>query len=247
MIVQHEHVDLETPRGAMRTHVVRPVAPGRFPGVVFFSEIFQITDPIRRMAAFFAGHGYVVALPEVFHEYARPGEVFEYDQAGSDRGNALKRLKPLPHYDADTRAVLDHLVSRADCTGQLAALGVCLGGHLAFRAAFQPDVLATACFYATDLHQASLGPDPEALTLGEAERIQGELLLVWGRQDPHVPQPGRRIVQERIDALQIPCTWIEVDGAHAFLRDEGPRYDPELAHRLYGDVLGLLQRRLRAA
>ena len=244
MIVQHETVDLATPQGSMRTHVVRPVAPGRYPGLVFFSEIFQVTDPIRRTAAFFAGHGFVVAMPEVFHEHAAPGEAFAYDQAGSDRGNALKRLKPLTHYDADTRAVLDHLAARADCTGMLGALGVCLGGHLAFRAALQPDVRATACFYATDLHQATLGPEPAESTLARADAITGELLLVWGRQDPHVPLAGRRLIEDRIDELDVPCTWIEVNGAHAFLRDEGPRYDPQLAHSLYGNVVSLLQRRL---
>jgi carboxymethylenebutenolidase len=238
MIVQHETVELD----GMRTHVVRPVAAGRYPGVIFFSEIFQITEPIRRMAAFFAGHGYVVAMPEVFHEFAEPGEVFPYDQAGADRGNALKRKKTLASYDADARKVIDHLGSRADCTGKIGALGVCLGGHLAFRAATFPEVAATACFYATDLHAPTLGPDPEASTLALADQIRGELLLVWGRQDPHVPLAGRRIVRERLDALELPCTWLEVNGAHAFLRDEGPRYDPELSHSLLGAVLGLWHR-----
>ena len=41
-------VDLDTPAGPMRTYVLRPVAEGRYPGVVFFSEIFQVTGPIRR-------------------------------------------------------------------------------------------------------------------------------------------------------------------------------------------------------
>jgi carboxymethylenebutenolidase len=55
---------------------------------------------------------------------------------------------------------------------------------------------------------------------------------------------GRRTIKERIDTLAAPCTWLEVNGAHAFLRDEGPRYDPALAHLLYGTTLELLHRRL---
>jgi len=27
-------------------------------------------------------------------------------------------------------------------------MGICIGGHLAFRAAMNPEVLATVCFYA---------------------------------------------------------------------------------------------------
>src|SRR5436189_6327012 len=99
-----EHVDLPTPSGPMRTYVFRPTAPGKYPGILLFSEIFQITGPIRRTAAFLAGHGFVVAAPEIYHEYEPAGTVLPYDTAGADRGNALKTTKPLGAYDADARA-----------------------------------------------------------------------------------------------------------------------------------------------
>ena len=107
IVISDEFVTLDTPNGPMRTHIVRPAAPGRYPGIVFYSEIFQITAPIRRTAAFFAGHGYIVAMPEIYHEFEPAGTVFAYDQAGSDRGNALKTTKKLASYDADARAALD--------------------------------------------------------------------------------------------------------------------------------------------
>ncbi len=44
-------VDLSTPTGPMRTHLFRPAAPGRYPGILLYSEIFQVTAPIRRTAA----------------------------------------------------------------------------------------------------------------------------------------------------------------------------------------------------
>ena len=66
MIIQEDApVELATPSGPMRTYMYRPVAPGRYPGLVFFSEIFQRTAPIKRTAALLAGHGFVVAVPEV--------------------------------------------------------------------------------------------------------------------------------------------------------------------------------------
>ena len=34
-------VDVATPTGTMRTYVLKPTAPGRYPGIVFYSEIFQ--------------------------------------------------------------------------------------------------------------------------------------------------------------------------------------------------------------
>ena len=242
VVLDSEHVDLVTPTGLMRTHIVRPAAAGRYPGLVFHSEIFQITAPVRRAAAMLAGHGVVVALPEVYHEYEPAGTVLAYDQTGSDRGNELKYTKPVEAHDTDARAVLDHLSSRPDCTGKLGAFGICLGGHLAFRAAFQPDVLATACFYATDLHKASL--DHGDNSLARAADIQGELLMIWGRQDPHIPTDARTAVLHRLNEAGTRLTWLEVNGAHAFMRDEGPRYDPQLAGLLYPFVLNLISRKL---
>src|SRR6266516_1399638 len=157
VIKDNDWIDLPTATGPMRTYVFRPAAEGRYPGVVLFSEIFQVTGPIRRPAAMIAGHGYVVAVPEVYHELEPVGMVLAYDQQGADKGNQHKYAKELSSYDSDARAVLDHLKSREDCTGRLGAMGICLGGHLAFRAAMNRDVLATICFYATDIHSSSLG------------------------------------------------------------------------------------------
>ena len=78
MIITEEFVDLTTPYGPMQTHITRPVAPGKYPGIVFWTEIFQITGPIRRMASMLAGHGYIVAIPEVYHEFEAPGTVLAY-------------------------------------------------------------------------------------------------------------------------------------------------------------------------
>jgi carboxymethylenebutenolidase len=106
IVIDTEHVDLDTPTGPMRTHIVRPAAPGRYPGIVLYSEIFQVTGPIHRTAVLLAGHGYVVAIPEIYHEYEPAGTVLKYDQEGSDRGNVLKTTKPVQAYDDDARAVL---------------------------------------------------------------------------------------------------------------------------------------------
>ena len=95
MTVVESYTDVETPTGAMRTHIFQPSAGGKYPGILFYSEIFQMTGPIRRAAAQLAGHGYLVAVPEVYHEYEPAGSVLAYDQAGSDRGNFLKFHKPL--------------------------------------------------------------------------------------------------------------------------------------------------------
>ncbi len=246
MTVREESAFLPTPAGPMRTAIFRPADhQGRYPGVVLYSEIFQITGPIQRTATLFAGHGYVVAVPEIYHEMEPAGTVLPYDQAGADIGNEHKFAKPIAGFDDDARAALDFLKSHPNCTGKLGVVGICIGGHLAFRAAMNPDVLCAACFYATDVHSGTLGFGKKDDSLARAGEIRGELLHIWGRQDPHVPFDGRTTIRARLEEVGANYQWLEFNAAHAFLRDEGPRYNPALAAQCYGLALDLLHRNLR--
>ena len=245
MTLREEHVDLTTPYGPMRTHVFRPTAEGRYPGILLYSEIFQVTGPIRRTAALLAGHGFVVAAPEIYHEFLPAGEALAYDQGGADKGNELKTTKELASYDADSRAVLDYLKSQPDCTGKLGVLGICIGGHLSFRAAAKnPDLKAAVCYYATDIHKQGLGKGMADDTLASIKNTSAELCMIWGRQDPHVPLEGRRKIHAVLDETNLQYTWHEFNGQHAFVRDEGHRYDPELALKCHTLTIDLFRRKL---
>src|ERR1700733_11402560 len=111
IIRSDETADIDVPGapGPMRLHLFRPAVPGRFPGIVLYSEIYQVTGPIRRLAAFMAGQGHLGAGPEGYHEYEPLGTVLNYDQAGTDRGNELKFAKPVAAFDADSKAALAFL------------------------------------------------------------------------------------------------------------------------------------------
>jgi carboxymethylenebutenolidase len=246
IIRSDEYDDVPVPGlGTMRVHLFRPAIEGRFPGVLLFSEIYQVTGPIRRLAAMVAGQGYVVGVPEVYHEHEPAGTVLAYDQPGTDRGNELKFAKPVAAYDADAMAALAFLIRQPACTGKLATMGVCLGGHLAYRAALNPEVRAAACFYATDIHSGSLGEGKSDDSLARMGELKAETMFVWGRQDPHVPFDGREKIRARLEEVGARYEWHEVNAQHAFLRDEGPRYDPALFLQAMGWTLALFDRTLR--
>jgi carboxymethylenebutenolidase len=244
MTIIEETVEVATPTGSMRCAVFAPAAKGTYAGVLLYSEIFQITGPIRRTAAQVASAGYTVIVPEIYHELEPAGTVLAYDQAGADKGNADKIAKEISSYDSDARAALDYLKSRADSNGRLGVLGICIGGHLAFRAGMNPDVAATVCFYATDIHKGTLGKGMSDDSLARAGEIKGELLHIWGRQDPHVPLDGRVRIHARLEEAGVNFQWIELNAQHAFLRDEGPRYDPALSRLCFNFVFELFGRRL---
>jgi len=109
-----------------------------------------------------------------------------------------------------------------------------------------PEVRATTCFYATDIHKRGLGAGQNDNTLDRIPEIRGEMLMIWGRQDPHVPLEGRRVIHAALEEAGTFFQWHEVNGAHAFLRDEGPRYNPVLAQHGFALALEMYHRRLGA-
>ncbi|MFL9709643.1 dienelactone hydrolase family protein [Methylobacillus sp. Pita1] len=244
MLIQSHIVDLETPTGIMRTFVHRPAGEGRFPAILFYSEIFQQTGPIERAARFLAGHGYAVLVPEVFHELNPIGTVLAYDDAGRDKGNADKSTKDVQGYDSDNRAMIEWVQTQPWFNGNIGAAGFCIGGHLAFRAALQPEVKATACFYATDLHTQVIPNKPGQHSMERLADIKGELLMIWGKQDNHIPTAGRVQVYQQLTDAGLSFTWHEFNGQHAFMRDEGERYDPQLAATGYQLALQLFSNTL---
>jgi carboxymethylenebutenolidase len=246
MIVQTGYRDLPAPTGPMRVHVYAPVAPHprQFPGLLLYPEIFQQTGPIARLSAMFASHGYVVMAPEIFHEHEPPGAVLAYDEEGKTKGNAYKKTTALTTFDSDAKTVIAALREHQQCNGRIGTVGFCIGGHLAFRAALDPAILAACCFYPTDLHTGTLGIGENADTLARAAEMNAELVMIWGRQDPHVPAAGRAKVYEALVNPNVRFSWHEVNAEHAFMRDEGERYDAEAARSCMSIALELFHRAL---
>ena len=237
--------EVTTPTGPMRVHRFQPNVTSPAPTVILYSEIFQVTGPIRRLAARVAGEGFEVLVPEIYHEYEAPGTILAYDKPGTDRGNLLKHEKPVEAFDSDSRALIDWALARPSPWKGVGTLGFCIGGHLAFRAALHPAVAAASCFYPTDIHAGSLGRGKHDDTVARIKEIGAELLLIWGRQDPHVPLEGRRIVYDALTAADRFFQWHEFNAAHAFARDEGPRYDAAATRLALDLTFELFQRKLK--
>ncbi|KIK82927.1 hypothetical protein PAXRUDRAFT_832118 [Paxillus rubicundulus Ve08.2h10] len=254
MLVTKTHHDVPSKldnRRPIRIFVISPVVPNypqaKFPAVVCFSEIYQVTGPVERFAGQIASHGYIVACPSIYHEFEGP-EAIPYDTEGTDRGNRYKIQKTVAAYDDDTTLSVDLLVSLPNCNGRIAATGMCLGGHLAFRAAFDPRVLSSVCFFATDVHSATLG---EGQADDSLERVRkgdmagkGELVMIFGKQDTHIPRAGRDLIRTTLEDANVPCSFLEVQAQHAFIRDESSkgRWDAALTRSLFTFMMEVFER-----
>ncbi|KAK5117440.1 hypothetical protein LTR85_008825 [Meristemomyces frigidus] len=251
MLITETHKDVQTQDGgSMRIFLFHPTIPNypeaKFPGVVVFSEIYQVTGPVERFARQIAGHGYIVAAPSSYHEFTGPAAL-AYDGPGTDAGNTWKIEKKLSAYDEDATLSIDCLEALPTCNGRIGATGMCLGGHLAFRCAFDRRVRAAVCYFATDIHSHSLGKGMKDDSLDRVKEIRGELVMIFGKRDNHVPPAGRDLIRKTLHETGITFSFFEAAWAqHAFIRDElsKGRYDPALAGLCFQMLLELFGRTL---
>jgi carboxymethylenebutenolidase len=242
MLVITESVNIQTKTGAMHSFVALPKNAGQYPGILFYSDIFQLTGPMLRACVRLAGYGFVVVAPEIYHHFESPGYAIPFDDAGRARGLENAARTPVAVFDADCRRALDYLAAHPSvASGQTGAAGFCLGGHLAFRAALQPDVKATVCLYGTGIHSGKLGSDEDCRSLQRADEISGKLLLIWGRNDPHIPEEGRTKIHQALQQKNVSFSQGVFAAEHAFMRDEGPRYDPEATDQAFAGMVSFFR------
>mgnify|MGYP003693630665 CR=1 FL=1 len=90
-----------------------------------------------------AGNGFVVAVPEVYHELEPLGTVLAcMTRKGRTEAMPTSTPKPLRRMTVTPEPCLPTCKPCLTALARLGTLGICLGGHLAFRAAMQPEALA---------------------------------------------------------------------------------------------------------
>lgn len=125
----------------------------------------------------------------------------------------------------------------------------------------QLDARITACvsYFATDIHSRTLGPhaSPDtsatakpgsAHTLDLLPGLHGEVAMIFGIKDTHVPDAGRDLIRAKLrDAAAVYSFHEFAWGQHAFIRDElsKGRYDPAVTKVCFEVLLELFGRVLK--
>src|SRR4051812_34041047 len=117
MVVSRSFVDVPVGGRDMRTFVAAPRAGGPHPGIVFYSDIFQLTESTLRWCVRLAGYGFVVVAPEIYHRLEPAGTVLGFDDEGKARGQADAEATPVADFDADIRGAIDHLAGSDAVSG----------------------------------------------------------------------------------------------------------------------------------
>ncbi len=237
MQITKRNIALKVDDSLMRVYVATPKPPGNYPGILFFSDIYQLGGAMIRAVDYLAGHGYVVAAPEIFHRTELVGSVIEPDDIGRMRGNDNARRTAVSDYDADCLAVIEFLKAESSVTpNQIGTLGFCIGGHLAFRAAMMSEIKASVCCYPTGVPRGKLGKDV-ADTIGRVSEIKNEMLMVFGTLDPHIPDNDRKTIITTLENAHIPHQVLLYEAEHTFMRDDGYRYDSAAASSAWSEIV----------
>lgn len=244
MRVDLQFVEIPTGGRPMRAALATPRGIAQAPGLLLYSDIFQLTPSTLRMVTRFAGYGFAVLAPEIYYRRQDAGTAWAFDDEGRVKGMAGAKATSVAEFDADSASAIAFMQTHhAIDASHLGVTGFCLGGHLAFRAAFNQAIQAAVCYYPTGVHIGALGSDADAGSLARAGDIDGDLHVLFGTEDPHVPAEGRALIEahlaKHVKQLQI----TQYPAEHAFMRDEGPRYDPLCSDQAFAAGVATLMRR----
>jgi len=234
-----------TPDGPMGFFAAWPdPAPtgAKVPALVVIQEAFGVNDHVRDVCRRLAATGYGALAPELFH---RAGPGIEVPYTGGPRAMELLGTMTNEGIAGDLAAAFAAVRTggRAD-PSRVGVIGFCVGGFAAFLAACRLDPKVTVAFYAGGLVRER----PNALLrplLGEAERIQGPILCLFGGDDAGIPPADVEAVKARLDAGKARHEVVVYPGAkHAFFNDLRPAFHPAAAREAWDKTKDWLVRYL---
>ena len=172
--------------GAFSGYLAVP-GSGSGPGIVLLQEIFGVNANIRAVADAYAEEGYVVLAPDLFWRL-EPGVALGFGEADMQKAFALYGRFDVDQGVRDIAASVAALRGMAACTGQVGAIGFCLGGLLAVLAAARAGVDCAVGYYGVGIEGV----------LDEAAGISVPLLLHFGATDAHVPPAAVAAITARL-------------------------------------------------
>ena len=240
--LREQRVAIPAPDGEIQAIVIEPVGPPPRRGVLYYTDIFQLTESTLRTARQLASAGFLVCLPEIYpRELA--GVALEFDDPGKQAGLAAAAATTTAQFDADTlggpglpRAARR---PRRDRRGRLLP-----GRTPGVPRRVRPAGRGHRVLLPDRPAERRPGPD-DAGSLAEAARISGRLMVIFGSNDPHVPADARLQILTALYAAGLEHLELHVyqGGEHAFMRDIGPRHDPVLTDLSLTEAISFLRAR----
>ena len=244
MQIVHERVTVPVGSLSMPAYLARPTAPGTYPAVVVFQEIFGVNRHVRSVADRVAAEGYVALAPEIFHHTA-PGLELEYNEAGIAEGFGHMNTLTASQAIADTSAAITYLKGRPDVGGRgIGMMGFCFGGHLTYLMACELPIAAAASFYGGGIAVGAPGNDGPP-TVERTRKIKGRILCLFGEKDGYISAEQVAKIKEALAAANVRHEVVVYPGVgHGFFCDERADFDATSADDAWRRVTSLFKSEL---
>jgi carboxymethylenebutenolidase len=229
-------ITVPTPDGAsFRAYLSQPPS-GRGPGLLLLQEIFGVNQTMREHADEFAQAGYTVLVPDLFWRI-EPTIELDYSPEGWQRAFDLYGKFDEDQGVADIAATLAVLRQHPACTGQVGAIGYCLGGKLAFLTGCRTDVDCSVCYYGVGIDK----------NLAEIGSIKSPMVMHFAALDKFSSPEAVVAIQAAAAGRPDIAIYVYPGVDHAFARIDGDHYDAAAAELANARSLAFLLRNLGPA
>ncbi len=213
-------IQIATADGAFPAFWSHPDSGGKFPGVVLIHDWWGITEVERRLSQRFAQIGYYVIAPDLFdgHVAATPQDALTLVETyGGSSG--YRRV--------DT--ALQVLETHHRCNARVAAVGLGMGGSMAFEAALHRDDLeaAIACYGFPQRHFGHFG------------NAKAPILALYGSGETLVPLDARERLRAELAGSPLGHEVVTIDGAARSF------FDGDQSKTAWATLVNFLDRHMR--
>ncbi|WP_448534301.1 dienelactone hydrolase family protein [Parathermosynechococcus lividus] len=220
-------------------YLAAPTAPGCYPGVIVFQEIFGVNAHIRDVTERIARQGYVAIAPALYQRFAPQFET-GYTAADIDLGRQYKNQTKADELLSDTQATIAYLKGLEAVKGDaIGTIGFCFGGHVAYLVAQLPDIKATAAFYGAGI--TTMTPGGGLPTLAITPKIRGTLYAFFGDRDQSIPMEQVKEIERALHHHGIRHHIFIYPADHGFFCDQRDSYDAAAAHDAWAQVMHLFE------
>jgi carboxymethylenebutenolidase len=184
--------------------------------VIVLQEAFGVNHHIRDDADRFADEGFLAVAPQLFHRDGSPE--IPYD----DFQSAMPFMANLNKQGLtnDLNATTDFLATLGFRAPNIAAVGYCMGGTVAFFAATLGTVGAAASFYGGGVATGRFGLPP---LIELAADLRCPWLGLYGDLDQSIPVDQVEALREATDAVSVTTQIVRYpEGQHGFHCDARP-------------------------
>lgn len=220
-------IELKTSDGhVLDAYLAKPAGQARG-AVVVLQEIFGVNAHMQSLCEKYAQQDLLAVAPALFDRVAK-SQALAYDAEGIARGRDLKSRLTDEQSLRDVQAAIEF--ARTGSASQVAVIGFCWGGTLAWLAGSRLEgVACVVAYYGTNIHGY----------LNESPKVP--VLLHFGEEDTHIPP-------EHVDA--IANAWPQAElyrypAGHGFNCEERPAFHAPSAESAGARTEDFLKRELQ--